>query len=444
VIEVVKKQRVPSISSFCLLASVYYFAVVLDAEATPYTLYSIGAALCFFVFAITGRRWSVGYAFWLFVSFYTFAGAAVYLLRDAFYFNHPGNFRVPINIWLIVTLVTLLFSRFDVSRPASLRQNPASLQINIPWTLVFVASGFVASFFMFRGGVPLFANDVNAARARVAAEAQGLFWFLYMGLQMVLLLLLVEFAAVKLSVSKRFLRLLSVALLCFVLSLYGGRFFVLMPLLTTAVYLMYKSLINQRYLWLFVGLVLAVTISVSSYRMYGSADNLFDLLVIGVRNDFFPEMRTLVQLESLVGNFDSAYIWNPFLSFLPSSFYLLFGIDKNAELMLMIGTYLSAFDAEAQDVGYRVSILGEVYLGMGYWGVFCSSVIVNGLSIIINKTIKWDLFFVFVLIMFCMLVPYGVTFIRSSLIMLPFGYVILRLATSRRSLHRFRARIQAS
>lgn len=407
---------------------IYYIVLVIDDKVTATELYLWATALCIYTFTQLQAKWTIAFSFWLFVTIYTFAGAFIYLLREYFYFNHPGYFRVPINIWLLATLITALFAPFDTIKKTTRDDIPINLKINHNWTIVFISAGLISAFFMFHDNIPLFADDINAARARTVSETQGVFWFLYMGLQIILTLYFVEYVTIKIPYTTKLIRTCIIILLVSTLSLYGGRFFVFMPIIFSVAFLSYKGIVNSRHITIMVLSVLLLAISVSALRFHDSADDLGSMLEMGVRNDVFPEFRTLIQLEPLIQNFDISYIFNPFISFMPSAFYQLFDIDKNSDLMLSIGYYLSSFDDEAQQVGYRVTILGELYLALGYIGVIIGVLTVNITSVIAKNRTKNDLFYIYLVIMFCMLVPYGVTFIRSSIVMIPFGYLIMRLS----------------
>lgn len=412
---------------FILFGCAYYLILVDSSNVDATELYLWAFALFVFSFFQIERKWTIAYSFWLFVSIYTIGGACVYLMREYFYFNFPGDFHVPINIWLLATFVTIIFSLFDVGERKINQENLSLIKFNYPWMGVFVFSGSIAAFFMFRDGIPILAEDVNAARGRAVAESQGTFWFLYMGLQLVVVLLLIQLAVTKKSLVQRIANISLTMALIVILSLYGGRFFVFMPILFATAYLVYKKIIKAKYVFLVAMILVFIVIAVSMSRFYSRESDFGQLLILALRNDIFPEFRTLIQLESLINFFDVSYITNPFISFLPAAIYKVFGIDKNTELMLSIGHYLSSFDPDAENVGYRVSILGEIYLALGYLGVIFTMVLVSLSSIVAKNIVKNDLLYIYLIIMFSMLVPYGVTFIRSSIVMIPFGYLIMRL-----------------
>jgi hypothetical protein len=141
-------------------------------------------------------------------------------------------------------------------------------------------------------------------------------------------------------------------------------------------------------------------------------------------------MRTIIQLTDLVDYFDSDYIFSPFYSFLPDVFYQAIGLNKS-ELNLSLGMYLSDFDEESQNVGYRLTVFGEIFLAFSYTGVVIFYLIITSLSYMFERFMtKSSLTYVLILMYFALLVPYGMTFVRSSLIMLPFSILIIRIFSS--------------
>jgi len=402
-------------------------ALVNFAVTESLTMLGIAAGILIPVARLLRFRWSLAYLFWLSCTLYMFAGMAVFEFREAVYFNFDGDVTVPYNIWFVATIVTAgcgLLGDYRSKRLVATR----FAHIRYQWVAIFGALGVLSAVAIFSAGVPLLAQDVSQARSAAVEGSKGIFWSLYTSLQVLCAILLVRTLSARRPGIDRAVDLVLIVGFAGVLSLYGGRFFVFFPFLFCVAYLYSIGHLRLRSVMvLFVTLLaLSVAVSASRFSIYASSGG-DSLLFMAVRNDLFPEARTLVQLSNLVVGFDSTYFFSPFVSFLPSAFYDFLGLDKQ-DYLLSIGKYLNSFDAAGEDVGYRVTFLGEAYLAFGYVGVVISVAVINVLSVLLNRLAAIDWFSRLYIALFgALLIPYGVTFVRSSIVMIPLGLLIIAL-----------------
>ncbi|MCP4991073.1 MAG: oligosaccharide repeat unit polymerase [Colwellia sp.] len=348
------------------------------------------------------------------------------MFREYFYFNFPGD---PSSVYGIFFLITILRNLLYI--PFKGRVSAEGLLfVNYKLLIIISVFGLLSAIFIFKAhGIPIFSDNFALARRLAVKTSQGVFWFFYMSLQVVVVLLLIDITDKKNK--STFLKLLIISwivLLVFTLSLYGGRFFVLMPFILYVFWMVKNCKINFKFVYFLLVLGVVVSVATSMFRFYNVGVHPDELIFVSLRNDFFPEMRTFIQLTYLVHSFDLDYIVSPFISFLPSLFYELFMVDK-ADINLSIGMYLSGFDENSENVGYRVTVFGELYLAFGYIGVAFSYLLIAAMSYVMRSSVRSNsLLYILIVLYFSLLVPYGVTFIRSSLIMLPLSYLIISKA----------------
>lgn len=350
--------------------------------------------------------------------FYIMMGMLVYEYREVYYFNFQGDYILPYRLLSALLFCGSVFGFFQRENFNSFGEH--SLDINKNWLLFFLILGSLSAAVLFRQGIPALASDVNFQRALAVESNKGMFWLFYMGLQPILILGLIRFFSGDLNLREKLIYVLLIGFVTMVLSLYGGRYFVFMPVIVFLIYMLRleKFTLAKGAMILFGLLFAAVSVSYSRFLGSGTEEN---LLFVAVRNDLFPEMRTLIQIDYLMGSyiFDYMYYLSPFVSFMPSFFYDLIGVDKS-DLLLAIGKYLNSFDPEGEDVGYRVSFLGETYLAFGLPGIFVSSAVVLILSNILSGYIRKNLLVnTFVVLHGFLLIPYGITLVRSSLSSVP-------------------------
>lgn len=406
----------------------YLLQNVLNSSFQMFWVSLVGAVLAHLLIPL---RWDFGSVFWVGCTGYTFVGMAVYEYREAVYFNFVGDYSVPYSVWVIVTVAIGLARFLGDFRMRFVEVNDFK-KINQTVLVGLLLLGVFSVFVLFREGVPIFADDLNSARAAVVENNKGVFWYFYMGLQLVCAVLLCRVVVEKSAGVERVKDSVIIAVLTGLLALYGGRFFVFFPYLLCVLYLWRVGRISGKFLvsGMCGFIVLSIGVSVSRF-LWVESDYGDSVAFVAFRNDFFPESRTLIQMNGLINEFDADYFFSPFVSFMPSVFYDIIGLDKK-DLLLSIGKYLNSFDPSGEDVGYRVSFTGEAFLAFGYGGVFVVAFLVSVVSILFNWILPRDLFSrVYVLLYGFLLVPYGVTFVRSSLIMIPFGLLIIRALSVR-------------
>lgn len=402
-----------------LLVSVVYFFVLTFVDfgrSVDIYLLSMVAVVVYGLFYRHAHTF-FNYYFWGGV-FYIMMGMLVYEYREAYYFNFQGDYILPYRVLSALLLCGSVFGFFQREDFNSFGE--LSLDINKNWLLFFLILGSLSAAVLFRQGIPALASDVNFQRALAVESNKGMFWLFYMGLQPILILGLIRIFLGDLNLREKSFYVLLVGFVALVLSLYGGRYFVFMPVIVFLIYMLRleKFTLAKGAMILFGLLFAAVSVSYSRFSGSGTEEN---LLFVAVRNDLFPEMRTLIQIDYLMGSyiFDYMYYLSPFVSFMPSFFYDLIGVDKS-DLLLAMGKYLNSFDPEGEDVGYRVSFLGETYLAFGLPGIFVSSAVVLILSNILSGYIRKNLLVnTFVVLHGFLLIPYGITLVRSSLSSVP-------------------------
>lgn len=422
-------QHFSRVFSLLLVCTLAFEAINQWATNSLQMLFFALAALIFTQTTKTIRaEFSLAYLFWLVSSVYMLTGMAIYEYREAYYFNFSGDVKIPYNIWIITTLITGLSSLLGEFRtPSRVIDDYRKIRYSILFT--FFCAGLVSAMVIFRSGIPIFSEDISQARSIAVESNKGLFWFMYMSLQILTAALLIRLFFSRRKLPGRILDFSILIVMLLALSLYGGRFFVFFPLLMYSIYAHNAGRLTKRTVALFGATLLVIAVGVSASRFSGAPGIAGDsLLFVAIRNDFFPEARTLIQMSTLIRYFDISYFYSPFISFLPNAVYDAIGLNKN-DLMLSIGYYLNSFDESGQSVGYRITILGETFLAFGYFGVAALVLIMNLLSrLVIDRFAAVNLFTrTYVILMCVMLIPYGVTFFRSGIIMLPFGLLIISM-----------------
>ncbi|HSN74926.1 MAG TPA: hypothetical protein VL334_07520, partial [Anaerolineae bacterium] len=185
-----------------------------------------------------------------------------------------------------------------------------------------------------------------------------------------------------------FAKFLAQTMLCLIpLSLYGGRFYILAPLiLTVLTHSVFIRRIPIRVLAV-GGITILSAAMMFAFLRFIRSDALTRSFSDTLATEFFPEMRFFELTAKVLGpvNLYREMILGLLASLLPSSLLLFLGADKQ-DLLFAIGSYVARALNSADPIGIRIGLLGESYLGYGYVGVsFLYLVIGMALQYLDNK-----------------------------------------------------------
>ena len=325
-----------------------------------------------------GIRWYDPFPLMLSLYFtYAFGGLGVYIARDLWWYNWPADTEVPA-LALVIGLIALIAGYAAwriVTIRAPLKQrhatawgwNRSRLRYALYATLMLGVIGAYFVFDRFRV-IPLMAADVEQARIYINRNSPKPFWPLWnLLLQSAPLAYILYRIEGRTDVAR--LRLLAVsATSLLMLSLYGGRSFLLVPVILTL--LIYVHELQPRFSLARAGAFgVAVLCFAMLFIAYRSQRESYDLnrafrFMIA---DFFPEVRTFALAVHDLPDLQAGYegLTTVIVGIVPSGFLSVLGVDKS-ELWKPIGTrVLEGLDFSGI-LGLRMSLVGELYF-MGHW-----------------------------------------------------------------------------
>jgi hypothetical protein len=349
---------------------------------------------------IDGSPWkphSVVVAVW---EYYFAGGMIMYLVRERLWFNYTGDIWTV--FWAGVAMTASLWAGVQLVRarglfgPRALR--PRTALPSVPGRLtafawLFTALSYVGAvgIYVQSGVIPVLSARVDAARVIVNRTASG---FMLPLVMLGIIAVGLHFAAMEVRRSggapRRIGSALAGALIALPpLFLYGGRFFVIMPMLLVAIMWIWEN--RSRLRALATPLVGAAAAGTAMWwvvlRIYGSTATSAQVFR-GLMNDTLSEMRLFalslyqVPREGLAMN-----ILGPVATgLLPERVATLLGIDKAALFRPIGGVVMSSLYQFAGNefLGIRLSALGEFYLGFGLVGVCALGLVVGGLAILVD------------------------------------------------------------
>lgn len=321
-----------------------------------------------------------------------FGGVIIYVLREHYLYNLPCDIGsiFDVGLCMIIGLWTgrflWLIAHRTPRKPPATTPRRDSHQVDrtrliiviILLTLMSYAGAYLA--FGQTGIIPLASPDVDAARVQVSRMASGFALPLIM-LGIIALTLAYRYLAVLGSRTPVQLLVVCLAAVATLppLIMYGGRFFIVLPMFILVLLWYWK---RQRRFGA-VRLTLAAAFAVCVVAILGlwrsGEESVGSGIARGLLNDLFSEVRMLgtAKLYMPTEGVGKKLLLTVLSGFLPENAANWLGVDK-AQFWDPIGGQILAALPSFQGyeiLGLRVTVVGEIYLGFGLAGVFFLSAV---------------------------------------------------------------------
>jgi len=323
--------------------------------------------------------------------FYFMAGMIMFIVRERYWYNYYAEMPtvfwsgvyMTFAMWAGVWLHRRIRSRRGARRGAKIALSAQRLEaVAVAFAVVgwLGAAGIVVQTRI----VPVLSAGVDSARVQVSQQASG---FL---LPMIMLgIIAIIFRIASEAVRRESGLLLSTGkAIAFgfaaspPLLLYGGRFFIILPLALVALWWTWRSKRASAQFVLPAAAIggFALSMALVVLRIFGSAATRAQA-TRAVMNDLFPEMRVFGMALYQVPRSD---LWQNIIGtvttgLMPGALAGFLGIDKTALYRPMGRTILaSLYQFRENDIlGIRISILGEVHLAFGLMGVVTMALLIG-------------------------------------------------------------------
>lgn len=382
------------------------------------------------------KTWCMPFFMFQLVAFVFFAGGLIiYYLRDTFYVTYEKNLIAPTIAYIII----IVASNFAYYIPQALKKKNKSLKIlskitNIDFDIkriiiilsITIPLSYISAYKLFGGfaNAPLFSDNIDLARFRLAGTSRGYLWFgLFSAFHSVTLLVAIA-SIVKKDIIKYILLLITFIISIFPLILYGGRSFVLIPILISVFFITRtKNISFSKVIFLFIIIFIFAIQLFGMLRTYDERVISSSKFLHYIFTATFPEVRTIANISEKISGHEvnSKPLYSFLAATLPKILFTLFGLDKS-EFNIPIGAAMSSYDPDSiAGQGYRTTLLGEIYLLHDYLGILIWGLCIGLLFYILdnrciyiyNKPNIYNYNASYNIVLPMAAIPYGTTFIST-------------------------------
>ena len=315
---------------------------------------------------------------------YVVMGVLVYVARDIYWFNYSANMDIVYTSAIISVIAMILaapiceilynlINKTDTVYIISLKKLNSVI-----WFLIIVGNLATFKLFDYYTNIPLFSYNIKQAKldASSFSAGKGMLITLMQLLTIVIPYVHYYYCTLSRQNSKAFYKFffywLKIFLCIIPLSFYGGRFYIILPIILVLFFHTYFfNRLSLKTILPFFVFIISISMIFVSFRIAGSSLS-FATATRAIWADLFPEIRGFGMVVSYIG---CPYIYkemivNFFIKFFPSFVLIPCGIDKQ-QYLLTIGRYVSEnVDATLSGNAIRTGLLGESYLAGNYTGVF--------------------------------------------------------------------------
>lgn len=394
-------------------------------------------------------------SFILFVisSFFYLGGIVIYIFRDYYYYNLPGELSYAANGYMTFFVFFYIFYFVSVSvfggRRVVFSDKEYQLFFDyekmrlVYYFLIILNYGSVHFIYGGINNAPIFSYDIEMARMGRNFNDTGYLWFVFFSTYHTVFFGFV--LLYKRYCSRGKLPVYDMAMLFvafFPLILYGGRSHIMIPLIMIFLYLYRVAGVSKKQILAFVFLGILCVQIYGAFRFTGGYIDSFTYLHYFF-SDTFPEIRTIIYIDHVMG--DSSirpfeFLFNFLFIMMPRAFLDFFGINKQYFLDNTLGAYFVSFDPYSSTRGYRLTLLGEITVLSTQVQIiltaFMMAIIfyfidnrydISGKSMTNNDVLNYK--YSFITALFIAVVPYGFTFLGTTIWLLVQMYILFKIIT---------------